>query len=237
MGSELNSNVSKTKAQLLSEVGALRQRVAELEPAERDHAKMAAVLNAPEERYRALFEHANDSIFIIDFATHRFLDVNENAARRLGYSKEELLQMTVDDLYPPDERTLNQMFIERLKDADSIVFERIHVRKDGTTMPVEISSRIIEDGGRRVMQSFVRDVTERKQAEERLQRLRISKTLYRDLYEQAPDGYHTLDPNGVFLEINQTALDWVGYSRNDVVGKMRFCELLTPAVVPSTRTQ
>lgn len=231
MGSELNSNASKTKAQLISEVGALRQRVTELEPAERDHAQTAAVLNAPEERYRALFEHANDSIFIIDFATHRLLDVNENAARRLGYSKEELLQMTVDDLYPSDEHTLNQMFIERLKDADSIVFERTHVRKDGTTMPVEISSRIIESGGRRVMQSFVRDVTERKQAEERLQRLHISKTLYRDLYEQAPDGYHTLDPNGVFLEINQTALDWVGYSRNDVVGKMRFCELLTPAVV------
>jgi PAS domain S-box-containing protein len=137
-----------------------------LEITERKRAEEA--LRGSEEKYRHLFEYANDSIFIVEPATQRILDVNENAARRLGYTREELLQMELKDLYAPDDSIDIEATLRELEKTGSVVFERTHRRKDGTQMPVEISSRIIKYGDQRVIQSFVRDITERKQAEEAL---------------------------------------------------------------------
>jgi PAS domain S-box-containing protein len=127
-------------------------------------------LENSEEKYRHLFEHANDSIFIIDPSSRRFLDANENAARRLGYTRAELLQLTIDDIDGPAAAARNQAIIDELQRKGSVIFEHIHLHKDGTEVPVEISSRIIEYGGQQVFQSFVRDITERKRAEEKLER-------------------------------------------------------------------
>ncbi|MFQ5341915.1 MAG: PAS domain S-box protein, partial [Anaerolineae bacterium] len=134
-----------------------------LDITERRRAEVA--LRESEEKYRSLFEHANDSIFIIDPATQRFLDVNENAARRLGYTREELLQLAFDDIDTPMAAARNEAIIRELQEAGSVVFEHAHRRKDGAEMPVEISSRVIEYGGRQVFQSFARDITDRKLAE------------------------------------------------------------------------
>ena len=127
-------------------------------------------LRESEEKFHSLFEHANDSIFISDPATRGFLDVNENAARRLGYTREELLQLTIDDIAAPVAAGRIDTTVEQLREAGSIVFEHVQRRKDGTEMPVEISSRVVAFGGRQVIQSFVRDITERKQAEETLRK-------------------------------------------------------------------
>jgi PAS domain-containing protein len=108
-----------------------------------------------EEKYRNLFEHANDSIFIIDPSSRRFLDVNENAVNRLGYTRDELLQLTVDDISTPE--------------AAQHTFERTHLRKDKTKILVEISSRVIEYGDQQVFQSIARDITDRKRIEDALQ--------------------------------------------------------------------
>jgi PAS domain S-box-containing protein len=121
-----------------------------------------------EEKYYNLFDYANDSVFIIDPKTRRFIDVNKNAANRLGYTKEELLTKKFDDIsiYSP---ARVKTIMEKLNKTGSAVFEAVHIRKDGSEIPVEISSRLIEYGGKKVYQSFVRDITERKLAEEKLQ--------------------------------------------------------------------
>jgi PAS domain S-box-containing protein len=126
------------------------------------------VLRESEEKYRSLFEHANDSIFIADPVTHRFLDVNENAAKRLGYTRNELLQLNINNINSSKARGNNKNIFQELKQNGSIIFEHVHIRKDGKEIPVEISSRITKFGGREVFQSFVRDITERKRAEEML---------------------------------------------------------------------
>jgi PAS domain S-box-containing protein len=126
-------------------------------------------LRQSEEKYRSLFENANDSIFIIDPSTRRLLDVNENAAKRLGYIRDELLGLSIDDIDTPMAAQRNDVIIRELLDNGSVTFEHAHLRKDGTKIPVEISSRVMEYGGRQVFQSIVRDITERKQAEKILQ--------------------------------------------------------------------
>ncbi len=139
----------------------------------RSRAEMA--LRESEETYHNLFEYANDSIFIVDPETRRFLDVNQNAARRLGYTRDELLgtdtqaPMTLDDLAPSDAMDRGEV-LQTLYENGSVIFEHVHRRKDGTEIPVETSSHIIEYRGQPAFQSFTRDITERKRAEESLAR-------------------------------------------------------------------
>ncbi|HIE27180.1 TPA: PAS domain S-box protein [Candidatus Poribacteria bacterium] len=133
--------------------------------------RLAEEMRESEEKYRNLFEYANDSIFILDPSTRRFLDVNENAAERLGYTHEELMELTLDNIAPSYSVERIEANIRELQKGGSITFETVHRRKDGTEMPVEISSRLIEYGGRKVVQGFARDITERKQAEKERKRL------------------------------------------------------------------
>lgn len=128
-------------------------------------------LRVSEGKYRTLFEHAVDAIFIIDVETRRILDVNQVATDRLGYSREELLSMTIDNLYPPEEIARNEEIVEKLRQTGFLIFERMHIRKDGTILPVEVSSIVVDQDGRKVYQSIARDITQRKRIEQELQRL------------------------------------------------------------------
>jgi PAS domain S-box-containing protein len=74
------------------------------------------------------------------------------------------------------------------------------------------------------------DVTERRLAEEALTK---SAEEIHDLYNHAPCGYHSIDKNGTFVRMNDTELEWLGYTRDEVVGKKNFADLLTPESLPS----
>ncbi|HXJ79143.1 MAG TPA: PAS domain S-box protein, partial [Candidatus Methylomirabilis sp.] len=86
------------------------------------------------------------------------------------------------------------------------------------------------DGHVVLVRGTVHDITERKQGEEVLQR---SAAEIRDLYNHAPCGYHSLDKEGVFVRINDTELTWLGYAREDVIGKVKFRDLLAPRSLPT----
>jgi len=176
-------------------------------------------LRESEEKYRNLFEYANDSIFIVDPSTRRFLDVNENAARRLGYTQEELLQLSIDDLYGPTAAARNETIIRELQETGSIIFEHLHQRKDGTEMPVEISSQVIEYGARQVIQSFARDITARKRAEDDL---RNSEEKFRTIVTNAQAIIFMVDNNGIFLLSEGQGLSALGLKPGQVVGASAF---------------
>jgi len=128
-----------------------------------------------EEKYRHLFDSANDAIFITDMATGRFLDVNRRAVRWLGYSREQLLQMTHFDIEVPL-ITYNgeaaETVVQQLSTNGHFIFEIGYKAIDGTTFPAEVSSRIFTYDGRRALLNIVRDITRQKQikAEEDAQR-------------------------------------------------------------------
>ena len=165
-------------------------------------------LKTSEERQRSLFDNAYDSIFITDLKTKKFIDVNDNACNRLGYSRQELLSMSYRDF--SDESIDVGAIIKELYETGSVKCESIHLHKDGTRIPVEISSQIIELRGAKVHQSFVRDITERKKAEER-----ISKAFYDNPIMQS---ITRLD-DGVIIDINRAWLDTLGFKREEVIGR------------------
>jgi PAS domain S-box-containing protein len=158
---------NKTKKQLIAELTQLRPRVAELEKIEDEYWQTEATLQESQARYRTLFDNAGDAIFIHDLSG-RFLEVNQVACERLGYSQEELLQMTPMDIDSKEYAALVKERIEMLRQQGHVLFETAHVRRDGTIIPIELSSRVIEYAGKPAILSIARDISERKQVEKLL---------------------------------------------------------------------
>jgi PAS domain S-box-containing protein len=117
--------------------------------------------------FRMLVDQSSDAIEVIDPETLRFIDVNGRACSDLGYSREELLSMSVYDISPNAE-VLNPKVSDELRSSGSTIFESVHRRRDGSTFPVEISIKQVNlDRTYRV--SVIRDITKRKRAEQALQ--------------------------------------------------------------------
>ena len=125
-------------------------------------------LQESEGRYRTLFEQANDAIFLTS-ETDEIIDANHRACQLLGYTREKLLAMKVPDLQAPEIRGQEGSVVKgELKRYAGAPFESVDIHQDGTSIPVEVStSRFTAQEGGLVL-SIVRDITERKQAEEEL---------------------------------------------------------------------
>lgn len=127
--------------------------------------------------FRRLLDYSSDTIEVIDSETFQYIDVNETACRTLGYTRDELLSMNVRDIdVEISESQLNNLS-EVLKKKGRAIFESSHRRKDGSFFPVEISISLVQTD-REYMISVVRDISERKRAEDLIHRSnRALKTL------------------------------------------------------------
>src|SRR6266478_3910427 len=117
--------------------------------------------------FRTLLDQSNDAIQVVDPETLRFLDVNERACVELGYSREELLSMTVYDIDRDIDESLRAWVEQQLRESGFAIMETVHRRKDGTTFPVEVNLRRVRLD-REYSVGVSRDITERKRAEEAL---------------------------------------------------------------------
>ena len=127
-------------------------------------------LRVSEEKYRALFDNAGDALFIHG-ADGRFMDVNQVACDSLGYSREELLQMSPKDIDDEESAALVDSRLEEIARHGSASFEVVHVRKDGAKLPVELNVRLLSLAGAPVYLTIARDVSERKRTEEALRKV------------------------------------------------------------------
>lgn len=118
-----------------------------------------------EERFRTLVEQASVSIFVYD-QEGNFIEVNSSGEKLVGYTKQELLNLTVYDIVDPV--TFNQVpfHYEQLLQGETVVTERKYVKKDGTVIDVEVSSKLLSNG---YLQGIAFDITERKNTERELQ--------------------------------------------------------------------
>jgi PAS domain S-box-containing protein len=128
--------------------------------------------------FRNLLDRTNDSLEIIDAPTRRFLYVNDKACRELGYSREELLSLTVQDINPNASEAALKEVARLCNQAGFALLESVHRRKDGSVFPVEINIKPVMLDDRRYYVSVCRDITERKQAQQALsdseERLRLA---------------------------------------------------------------
>jgi diguanylate cyclase (GGDEF)-like protein/PAS domain S-box-containing protein len=180
---------------------------------ERKRAESA--LRESEHRYRTLFELNPLPMWVYDFETLAFTDVNDAAVRHYGYSREEFLRMSIRDIRPPEEYAAMQEAVRTAAPRRGPSHFR-HQKKDGTVIDVEITSFEFDSGGRRSRLVIAQDITTRIRAEEEL---RQSEERYRELFENANDIVYTHDLEGRVTSMNLAGERISGYRRDEIVGR------------------
>jgi PAS domain S-box-containing protein len=182
-----------------------------------------------EERFRQLFNQSVDALFVHD-ASGRIVDCNDEACRSLGYTREELLSIRIQDLAtdlvsnreerPATEPTLWQRALSGEPGKVAGVHRGEHRRRDGTSFPVEVYVGSVDYGGERMIFASARDVTERVRAEDAL---RESEEQYRGLIETVQEGIASIAAEGGIISYcNDAYAQILGLSPDELVGKSFF---------------
>ena len=162
-----------TKEQLLAELGELRKRVTELEKERVELKRVEEALRRSETRYRVLYESLRDAFAQVSM-DGRIIEFNDLYCRMLGYSPDELRALTYQELTPERWHALEDGIVREqvIPRGYSDIYEKEYRRKDGTTIPVELRTILSRDpsGRPNAMWAVVRDISERKRAEEELRR-------------------------------------------------------------------
>jgi PAS domain S-box-containing protein len=184
-----------------------------------DRVKAEESARKNEERYRILFSNINDAIFVHEFTEDempgKFIEANDVACQRLGYTREELLNMSPKDIDAPEGWAVVPGVMAKLKADSHVVWEGVHVTKGGKKIPVEISNHLFEMEGKRVILSAVRDITDRKASEEML---RGSEEKYRKIFENVRDTFYQAGINGIITDISPSIERYSGYQPDELIG-------------------
>ena len=159
-------------------------------------------------------DRSADFAFWID-ASARFLYVNETACQRLGYSREELLTMTVADVDPDYQMDTWPRYWEELHQAGRLRFESRHRTKSGETFPVEVLANFVTAEGREYNFAFMRDISERRRAEAAL---RASELRLHRFVAEAPVGLVIFDEDKRVINANKAFCELTGYAEHEILG-------------------
>ncbi len=188
-------------------------------------------LRESEEKFRNIFDQINDAIHIIEIQENghpgRFVEVNDVACRMLGYGREELLSQGPLDSVTEYHSHLMEGIVHDLATKGYTIFETEHRRKDGSVVPVEINARRVSLLGQDLILAIVRDITERRQAEEALQE---SEKRYRNVVEGQTEFICRFTPDGTHIFVNEAYCRYFGKGREELIG-YRF----TPGILPEDR--
>ena len=165
--------------------------------------------------YRALFEQTNDAVFIIGLDLN-YINVNLQASRMLGYSREEFIGKSVNEVTYLEEVTDPDASALGI-DATNATYERVLIRKDGKKVPVEISTTIVynDNGSPSHIQSTARDISSRKDYE---QRLRSSEERNKAIVEALPDVIFRIDFSGEIIDFSAGRNHRLHVPREKVIG-------------------
>ncbi len=180
-------------------------------------------LRISEAKYRTLIESANDGISVQEMDKNNvpslFVEVNDELCRRLGYSREELLQLGPPEITHPNHRSELRSALPKLLKKGSSLIESVQYTKDGQSIPVEISARLLELQGKRFIFAIARDISERKLSELALLRInRYLRTLSHcnEALVQATDEKQLLQSMCRITVTNgEFPLAWIGYLTED----------------------
>jgi diguanylate cyclase (GGDEF)-like protein/PAS domain S-box-containing protein len=161
------------------------------------------------QRNSLLLDNATDFIALHDLEGN-FVYVNEMMSKSLGYTREELLSMNLNQLDEQGSVDLGKSRVEEMFEKGSVTFEETNRRKDGFLIPVEVHDRVIQVGKRKLILGVVRDITRRKKSEEKLK-------LDADILNNTTDSILVHDLEGDMVYVNDTACDSLGYTREELI--------------------
>ena len=190
-------DVSERKADILTNL--LREAGGEYE-------QTLKKIQVSEANFRAIFENAPEAIYIIDINSHEILDCNPYIQKWLGYTREELLTMRLDQILAPGAENVRENIQKAVREGLVYIQERRFQKKDGKIVDAEVTGTIMDYEGQQCFVALIRDITQRKQIE--------ALSRYKELFESVSDVVFINDVQGRFLEVNDVACDCLGYTRD-----------------------
>jgi PAS domain S-box-containing protein len=198
---ELDAKVKERTAELAAANASLQAQMSE-----REHSE--AALSQSEQRYRELFENANDMVYTLDLEGH-LTGLNKAGESLLGYSRDEMMGRSIAALIKPEDVARMQEMMQRKIKGEQLTTYEIEVNaRDGRQVTLEVSSRLIYDAGRPVgIQGTARDVTERKRTQKALQ---LSEERYRTLIDAVQQLIWVNDAEGKNTYVNRQWREYIG---------------------------
>ena len=164
-GSGISSQNGIEFEEQMTELERLQNKIEELEKCRREHEELIFSARDSQSRYQMIFDNANDGIILHDLDGN-LIDINRTMYLRLGYTKEEIMGLKLHQLVIPEFGDKIKERTYQLEKKGVAIFESADLRKDGTRIPVEVSARVVDYMGKKIIQSVVRDISERKLAED-----------------------------------------------------------------------
>ena len=184
-----------------------------------DRKKAEQALKESEEKFKGIFEHANAGIATANF-DGRLTNVNKEFEKLLGYSQAELLNMTLRDIIHPDDiGNTNELLKKLFKgEIDNYRIERRYIHKTGGNIWVDLSVAAVKDEKGDVSHfiGMVKDINEKKQAEEALQE---SEKEFRAIFEKNSSAMLIINAETIILNTNETFFKVTGYTKDEIIGK------------------
>ncbi len=181
--------------------------------------RTARELKEKEAKYHTLFDEAGDMVFLSEVNSKGvpiIVEVNRQALEKTGYTREELIGKSFAILDDEKNKKRIPERTQHLLKNGSISFETTHIRKDGTRFEAEVNARLLTFGDKKFLFSLERDISEKRQILESLER---SEQTYRSIFDNAIDAIYIQDREGRFLAVNRAAEKMYGYSRNEFIGR------------------
>ncbi|MCD6177412.1 MAG: PAS domain S-box protein [Candidatus Cloacimonetes bacterium] len=182
--------------------------------------KILEKLKESEADYRMLFESASDAIFLI--SSDKFTDCNLKTLEMFGCTRDEIIGHSPGEFSPSyqlDGRQSNEKSLEKINAAlngNPQFFEWQHKKINGEVFNTEISLNLIELSNGSHIQAIVRDITKRKMAEKALKE---SEDKLRMMIDNSPIGFTITNLNGVYIDVNPSVCEMIGYSRKEMINK------------------
>jgi PAS domain S-box-containing protein len=174
------------------------------------------LLVASETSYRRLFESAKDGILILDAESGMIKDVNPFLITLLGFSKEQFLEKTIWEIGFFKDIVANQDRFTELQQKEYVRYEDLPLETaDGRKINVEFVSNVYFVDHHHIVQCNIRDVTERKRADEAL---RLSEVKYRSLFENVQDVFYQIDLSGIINEVSPSIKHFSEFKREEILG-------------------
>lgn len=200
-----------------------------------DQVEMEEEIRASEEKYRVLMESLDSVVATIDFEG-RFLYMNDIAAKQLGGSPHDFVGKNMLDLFPPQVANNQLEHIQKaIRENSGFVIENMSF-VNGQSRWFRSTIEPIHDDKGNVIAALLNstDIHDLKIAQEELQKLNDTleqkvkerSAEVQDLYDNAPTGYHSLGPDGLIQMMNQTELNWLGYKKEELIGKKKYSQLV-----------
>ena len=209
-----------TREELIDELKGMEIGIRTLKASTERYLRIEKALRESEERYRSLVKQSSDGVYIFDPKTAKILEANDQFKKMLGYTEEEITGLSLYDIVILEKKVIEASIKKVLRDGIYIYGLRHYRCKNGSAIDVEISATLIHYGEVQVVMVNLRNITERRRAEKKLETQATQLQEQEELLDIADDAIIVLDMEDRIIFWNHGAVERYGWTKDEVRGRV-----------------